>query len=167
MSIMTCQLCLSREVVLLLNVSPTPVRIEHTKPTVEYTKPTPTPFHMERFNGRTRQGEGGERKKRKEEEREQESDFYLEYDVTAPRRGLRIEPKGLLGMYGRCHGNSARSVSLLKAIPNTNRQPSCSSLGWDGAFLSSLLWLLKSADLACMGQKAWAPDGLMGSAQPR
>lgn len=66
MSIMTRQLCLSREVV-LLNVSPTPVRIEHTKPTVEYTKPTATPFYMERFNGRTRQGKGVRERREKRE----------------------------------------------------------------------------------------------------
>lgn len=33
---------------------------------------------------------------------------------------MRIEPKGLLGMYGHCHGNSSQKVSQLGAIPDTN-----------------------------------------------
>lgn len=66
--------CLWRKVViknLIVKHWPVPVQIEHTKP---------IRFHVERFNGRTRQGEGARRGGG-----QRKPAFCLECDVTIPR----------------------------------------------------------------------------------
>lgn len=71
------------------------------------------------FNGGRRQGKGREKEEKK---RPGGQGMCLLFGIwhKGSQVEVWIEPKGLLGMYGHCHGNSGQKVSQLGAIPDTN-----------------------------------------------